>query len=170
MLLLWEKVRSIRPSPLSLMPEGLDTGMKPQDLADLMAYVRSIGPKEVAKAVGMNPIFPAEFLAALNVGEESGQIPEQMGRQAEFYREETARRAKILTKAMAWGVYCLVGIFITTISDSVVIGSNSSFEHALSQQVGGHYLPPRSRACWRALLVRYSRSMDSASQEVTASK
>jgi type II secretory pathway component PulF len=68
--------------------------------------------EEVAKAVGMNPIFPAEFLAALNVGEESGQIPEQMGRQAEFYREETARRAKILTKAMAWGVYGLVAIFI----------------------------------------------------------
>jgi type IV pilus assembly protein PilC len=67
---------------------------------------------EVAEAVGMNPIFPAEFLAALHVGEESGQMPEQMGRQAEFYREETARRAKILTRAMAWGVYVLVGIFI----------------------------------------------------------
>jgi len=68
--------------------------------------------EEVAKAVGMNPIFPAEFLAALNVGEESGQIPEQMGRQAENYREETARRAKRVTAAMAWGVYVLVGMFI----------------------------------------------------------
>ena len=35
-----------------------------------------------------------------------------MARQAEFYREETARRAKTLTKALAWGVYILVGIFI----------------------------------------------------------
>lgn len=66
----------------------------------------------VAEAVGINSIFPAEFLATLNVGEESGQIPEVMGRQAEYYREETARRAKTVSRALAWGVYILVGIFI----------------------------------------------------------
>jgi type IV pilus assembly protein PilC len=67
---------------------------------------------EIGEAMGINPIFPAEFLAMLNVGEVSGQIPEVMARQAEFYREETARRAKVVTKAMAWGVYALVGVFI----------------------------------------------------------
>lgn len=67
---------------------------------------------EIAEAMGINPIFPAEFLATLNVGEVSGQIPEVMGRQAEIYREETARRAKTVSRAMAWGVYVLVGIFI----------------------------------------------------------
>jgi type IV pilus assembly protein PilC len=67
---------------------------------------------EVIKAFGIDAVFPAEFLANLNVGEESGQIPEVMARQAEYYREETARRAKILTRALGWGVYALVGVFI----------------------------------------------------------
>jgi type IV pilus assembly protein PilC len=67
---------------------------------------------EIMKAFGIDAIFPAEFLGNLNVGEESGQIPEVMARQAEYYSEETARRAKALTKAMAWGVYLLVAIFI----------------------------------------------------------
>jgi type II secretory pathway component PulF len=66
----------------------------------------------LAKCIGMNPIFPAEFIAALNVGEESGQIPEVMARQAEYYREETTRRMKSLSRALAWGIYVLVGIFI----------------------------------------------------------
>jgi type II secretory pathway component PulF len=68
--------------------------------------------EEIAEAMARNPVFPADFLATLHVGEESGQIPEVMARQGENYREETARRAKTVTKAMAWGVYGLVAIFI----------------------------------------------------------
>jgi type IV pilus assembly protein PilC len=67
---------------------------------------------EVAKAIGKNPVFPVEFIAALSVGEVSGQIPEVMARQAEYYREETVRRSKALTKLLAWGVYGLVAIFV----------------------------------------------------------
>jgi type IV pilus assembly protein PilC len=67
---------------------------------------------EVAQAIGSNPVFPVEFLGALSVGEVSGQIPEVMARQAEFYREETARRMKALTRVLGWGVYILVGAFI----------------------------------------------------------
>jgi type IV pilus assembly protein PilC len=68
--------------------------------------------EEIAQAIGTISIFPADFLATLHVGEESGQIPEVMARQGENYREETARRAKIVAKAMAWIVYGLVAIFI----------------------------------------------------------
>jgi type IV pilus assembly protein PilC len=68
--------------------------------------------EELAKSIGMNPIFPTEFIAALNVGEVSGQIPEVMAKQGEYYREETIRRSKTLTQAMAWGVYGMVAIFI----------------------------------------------------------
>jgi type II secretory pathway component PulF len=67
---------------------------------------------ELGKALGMNPVFPIEFLAAITVGEESGQIPEVMAKQAEYYREETVRRMRTLTRMSAWGVYILVGIFI----------------------------------------------------------
>jgi type IV pilus assembly protein PilC len=68
--------------------------------------------KELVKALGKNPVFPAEFIATLHVGEESGQIPEVMVRQSEYYREETARRMKALSRTMAWGIYILVGLFI----------------------------------------------------------
>ena len=68
--------------------------------------------EEISKAIGMNPIFPVEFLAVLSVGEVSGQIPEVMVRQTEYYREEAVRRTKTMTKAMAWGVYGLVAIFL----------------------------------------------------------
>jgi type II secretory pathway component PulF len=68
--------------------------------------------QELAKSIGMNPVFPAEFIAALSVGEVSGQIPEVMARQAENYREETARRMKSLTRVLAGGIYALVAIFI----------------------------------------------------------
>ncbi len=68
--------------------------------------------QELAKSIGMNPVFPAEFIAALSVGEVSGQIPEVMARQAENYREETARRMKALTRVLAGGIYALVAIFI----------------------------------------------------------
>jgi type IV pilus assembly protein PilC len=82
-----------------------------QTLAD--GIVKQIGMgKEIAKVIGRNTIFPVEFLAALSVGEVSGQIPEVMEKQADDYREETARRMKILTKTMAWGVYAMVGVFI----------------------------------------------------------
>lgn len=67
---------------------------------------------ELAKSIGMNHVFPLEFVAALNVGEVSGQVPEVMAKQAEYYREETARRMKALTRVSAWGIYALVGIFI----------------------------------------------------------
>jgi type IV pilus assembly protein PilC len=43
---------------------------------------------EISEAIGVNPIFPVEFRATLNVGEVSGQIPEVMVRQTEYYREE----------------------------------------------------------------------------------
>jgi len=68
--------------------------------------------EEIAEAMRMNPVFPAEFLAMITIGEESGLIPEVMAKQAEFYREESARRMKAATRALAFGVYALVGLFM----------------------------------------------------------
>ncbi len=36
------RIESIASTGLSLMPEGLEKGLAPQDLADLIAYLRSI--------------------------------------------------------------------------------------------------------------------------------
>lgn len=68
--------------------------------------------EELARAIGRNPIFPNDFLGTLAVGEASGQVPEVMARLTENYQEETARRARAVTRAMAWGVYGLVAVFI----------------------------------------------------------
>jgi type II secretory pathway component PulF len=68
--------------------------------------------RELAPAIGMSPVFPSEFIATIQVGEESGQIPEVMARQAEHYREETDRRTKALTRMLSGGVYALVSLFI----------------------------------------------------------
>lgn len=57
-------------------------------------------------------VFTEEFIQALAVGEESGQIPEVMERQSEYYREESSRRLAALTKAAGFGVWLLVAIFL----------------------------------------------------------
>jgi len=36
-----EKVQLLKESPVSLMPEGLEQGLSKQDLADVIAYVKS---------------------------------------------------------------------------------------------------------------------------------
>ena len=37
-----EEIEAITSSGISLMPEGLEKGLSPQDLANLIAYLRSI--------------------------------------------------------------------------------------------------------------------------------
>jgi putative heme-binding domain-containing protein len=43
-VLLRADLKSLRSTGTSLMPEGLETGMKPQDLADLISFVRGASP------------------------------------------------------------------------------------------------------------------------------
>jgi putative heme-binding domain-containing protein len=53
-------VREQRTSDLSLMPEGLETGLKPQEFADLIAYVESLHQPgtNLARTKGMPEIIP----------------------------------------------------------------------------------------------------------------
>jgi putative membrane-bound dehydrogenase-like protein len=48
--LLRSEITEIKASNLSLMPEGLEQGMSPQDFADLIAYVKNSGPKAFGSA------------------------------------------------------------------------------------------------------------------------
>ena len=82
-----------------------------QEHADRIAKRVKKG-EELREVLGSISAFPPEFLASLNVAEESGQVPEVMAKLAENYREETARRTRALTRALGWGVYILVGVFI----------------------------------------------------------
>jgi putative heme-binding domain-containing protein len=44
-------IKSVRATGQSLMPEGLETGLSPQDLADLIAHIRSPVQKELLQPV-----------------------------------------------------------------------------------------------------------------------
>jgi type IV pilus assembly protein PilC len=69
-------------------------------------------------------IFPEDFLHVVETGEESGQLPEVMGRQAEHYQEVASMRLKVLTmfaNFAVWGmvailiIWCIIRIFMTYI-------------------------------------------------------
>lgn len=68
--------------------------------------------KEIHVALRSCSAFSDEFLEILNVAEITGQIPEVMIRQAEYYREEAARRLKDLTRYAGWSVYAFVAVMI----------------------------------------------------------
>lgn len=55
-VLLRTDLKSLRSTGTSLMPEGLETGLTPQDMADLIAYVRGASPVQPRKTFpGNNP-------------------------------------------------------------------------------------------------------------------
>jgi type IV pilus assembly protein PilC len=68
--------------------------------------------QEINVALRACPAFPQEFLEVIEVGEVSGQIPEMMIRQTAHYREEAARRLRILTRFAGYGVYFMVSAMI----------------------------------------------------------
>ena len=70
------------------------------------------GGGELAQALARAGLFGEEFVSAMVIAEETGQIAEVMQRQAEYYQEEATRRLKVLTQVAAWGVYLFVAILI----------------------------------------------------------
>ncbi len=97
--------------------KALRLSLKATSNGAFMAQEESIAKRvkkgdELADAIGKNPVFPADFLAALSVGEVSGQIPEVMAKQAAYYREETERQMKRVTWAASVLVYAGVAIFM----------------------------------------------------------
>ncbi len=73
--------------------------------------------KKIAKALTAigGPLFPDEFLDQVQIGEESGQISEVMGRAAEQYREEGLRRIKLLAMIFGGLVYAAIGILLVVL-------------------------------------------------------
>jgi type IV pilus assembly protein PilC len=70
------------------------------------------GGEEVTAALGRTHLFPEEFLHILAVGEETGQLPEVMRRQAAEYDDEAGRRLKALAAVAAHGIWALVAVLI----------------------------------------------------------
>ncbi len=78
------------------------------------AAKKARGGAEVATALaGCGArLFPDEFVDAVQVGETTGQLAEVMEKQAKQYREEAARKLKILTMFAGGAVYAMVGLMI----------------------------------------------------------
>jgi type IV pilus assembly protein PilC len=66
---------------------------------------------EALTSVGTD-LFPEEFLDALQVGEDSGQISEVMARISEQYRDEATRRTKFLALVFGGLVYAMMGLLL----------------------------------------------------------
>jgi type II secretory pathway component PulF len=57
-------------------------------------------------------IFPAEFLEVLYTGEQSGSVPEAMGRLSNEYSERAEHQLTILNTVLGWMVWCCVAAII----------------------------------------------------------
>lgn len=57
-------------------------------------------------------IFPAAFIQALAVAEESGRVPEVMRKLCRDYNEEASRQLTALSQLAAWGVWTVYAVFM----------------------------------------------------------
>jgi type IV pilus assembly protein PilC len=57
-------------------------------------------------------LFPADYVDAVHVGEETGRLPDVMARQARQYQEEAARKMKVLAMLAGAAVYAMVGLMV----------------------------------------------------------
>lgn len=72
--------------------------------------------REIADVLRECDLFPEEFLQAIHTGEESGELPEVMARQADYYQEEAGRRMRTLTIVASFLVWLFVaGLIIWAI-------------------------------------------------------
>jgi type II secretory pathway component PulF len=99
----------------STMPTGravkrslLATGNGAYEACADTAAVAIKGGATVTDALTGCRIFPEHFLQAIHNGEESGQIPEVMSRQAAHYQEEASLKMSILNRLAGLGVLAFV--------------------------------------------------------------
>lgn len=81
-----------------------------KDEPAVLAGVKSGG--EIYKALSKCRPLKEEFLGIVMVGETSGELPESMGRQAEYYREEAERKMQVTARMAGFAVWALVAILI----------------------------------------------------------
>jgi type II secretory pathway component PulF len=68
--------------------------------------------REIHEALSETGAFPFEFLAAVEVGERSGRLPESMKSLSTEYHERARHAVQTLTVLAGWGVWALVAMLI----------------------------------------------------------
>ena len=79
------------------------------------------GGENVSVALASADLFPREFINVLGNAEHTGQIPEMMKHQAEFYEEEAGRRLVLLTRAVGFAIWVGVAVLIIWVIFRIVL-------------------------------------------------
>lgn len=66
----------------------------------------------VSETLASTQLFPKEFINILATAEHTGQIPEAMRHQTEYYEEEAGRRLVLLTRASGLAIWFIVAALI----------------------------------------------------------
>ncbi|GAB4145123.1 MAG: type II secretion system F family protein [Planctomycetaceae bacterium] len=66
----------------------------------------------LTKALSASRLFPADFLAMVEVAEESGTVPEALDRLSPQFADQARRSLARLTSALGWVIWSCVAIFI----------------------------------------------------------
>jgi type II secretory pathway component PulF len=77
----------------------------------------------ITDALTATRLFPAEFLSAVAVGEDSGRLPEVLRQQAEYYDDVSKRRLAFLNRVLTAGVW--VGVATVVIYSIFMIFKNA---------------------------------------------
>jgi type IV pilus assembly protein PilC len=67
---------------------------------------------EIHEALAATKVFPPEFVDAVQVGEESGRLPESMENLSRIYQDQARRALSTIATLGGVGVWALVGLFI----------------------------------------------------------
>ena len=80
--------------------------------------------EEVSEVLGPygERLFPADFMAVVSLGEETGNLAELMHKQSKHYAEEAARKMSFLAKLAGGAVYAMVGVFIIVLIMNILMG------------------------------------------------
>ncbi len=97
--------------------EALDRSLKATGNGAFMAVTEAVqaevrGGEAVSAALASVRIFPTEFINILSNAEHTGQIPEMMRHQAEYYEEEASRRLVLLSRSAGITIWLFIGSLI----------------------------------------------------------
>jgi type IV pilus assembly protein PilC len=106
--------------------EALDRSLKATGNGAFMAVSEVVQDEvrrgeTVGEALASARLFPEEFLNILATAEHTGQIPEIMRHQAEYYDEEASRRLVLLTRSAGFAIWLGVAILIIWVIFRIVL-------------------------------------------------
>jgi type II secretory pathway component PulF len=87
---------------------------------------------DVSETLTRCNIFPEEFLQIVATAEESGQLPEVMGRQVEHYQDVASTRLKVITMFANFGFWLLVAILIIWVIFRIALSIGGIYQDAMN--------------------------------------